>query len=169
MASTYEPIATTVLNGSASNLTISNIPSTYTDLRIVFSGKSVSLNAFYLRFNNDTSSNYSYVYFYSSGTGLSASYGGNETAILMDAVLANKTDQFFTYELDVLNYTGSANKNILHKYSASYNTTGGGAVTRYVNGWRNSSAISSITITRANGDSNIAAGSRLTVWGILKA
>jgi hypothetical protein len=169
MPNTYEPIATTVLTGTASNLTISNIPSTYTDLRIVFSGLVTTSNAFYLRFNGDTNANYSYTYFYSYGAGVGTSTSGNGSEILMDAVLGQKTDQFFTYELDILNYTSSANKNILHKFSASYNTSSGGAVTRYVNGWRNSSAVSSIVITRANGTSTIATGSRLTVWGILKA
>ena len=40
MASTYEPIATTVISGSPTSYTFSLIPQTFTDLVLIFNGKS---------------------------------------------------------------------------------------------------------------------------------
>ena len=58
--STYTPIATTTASGSASSVTFSSIPSTYTDLVIVADilGAASTADAV-LRFNSDTTSNYS--------------------------------------------------------------------------------------------------------------
>ena len=39
---TYTPIATTTLSSSQNDITFSSIPSTYTDLVIVFNGKSTN-------------------------------------------------------------------------------------------------------------------------------
>lgn len=57
---TFDPIYTGTLNSNTSFITIGNIPQTYTDLLITFSGYSnvTGDDIVMMYFNNDTSSNY---------------------------------------------------------------------------------------------------------------
>ena len=82
MATTYEAIQTTTLGSAAADITFSSIPATYTDLVLVYIGATVSNNInYYLRFNGDTGTNYSYTYL--SGTGSAVGSGrGSTTAFL---------------------------------------------------------------------------------------
>jgi hypothetical protein len=59
MPATYTPISTTTISGSStSTVTISNIPSTFTDLVVVFGNfQGTSSYSFSLRFNGDTGNN----------------------------------------------------------------------------------------------------------------
>jgi hypothetical protein len=68
---TYESIATQTLGSSSGSITFSSIPSTYTDLVIVFSGTTAALVAVDIQFNGDTSTNYSRTII--SGNGSTAS------------------------------------------------------------------------------------------------
>jgi len=55
---TYEQIATT--NGNGTNtVTLSSIPQTYTDLRLIIVGKTTVVGSISLRFNSDANNNYS--------------------------------------------------------------------------------------------------------------
>lgn len=167
MPATYEPIGSITLSSPATSMTVSSIPATYTDLKIVWSLKyQTTTQATYIRFNGDTGSNYSYTYSYSYGAGLGTSTSGNETSMLVDHNAGFSTAQFVTYEMDIFSYTSSANKMILDKMSSDNN--GSGAVSRSVRCWRNSAAINSINLFRGDGN-NYATGSSMTVWGILKA
>jgi hypothetical protein len=56
MAITYEPIATTTSSGGG-NISFTSIPATYTDLFLSFVGDTGGIT--YLRYNNDSGSNYS--------------------------------------------------------------------------------------------------------------
>jgi hypothetical protein len=77
MPTTYEPIQTTAFTSATASYTFSSIPSTYTDLVIVFVGQQNStfsgrnLN---IQFNGDTGSNYGSVQILSTGDG--AAYTG---------------------------------------------------------------------------------------------
>ena len=167
MPLTYEPIASTTLASPATGITISSIPGTYTDLKVVCSFLyATSSSATLIRFNGDTASNYSYTYLYSPGGSLGTSTSGNETRILVDHNAGFGTSQFVTYEMDIFSYTSSANKMLLDKMSSDNN--GSGAVSRSSRCWRNSAAITSINFFRNDGG-NYATGTSMTIWGILKA
>jgi hypothetical protein len=167
MPLTYEPIASTTLSSNAAGITISSIPATYTDLRIVMSLKyATSSSATLIRFNGDTASNYSYTYVYTDGSTRGSSTSGNETRILVDHNSGFGTTQFVTYEMDIFSYTSSANKMLIDKMSSDNNSSG--AVSRSSRCWRNSAAINSINLFRADGG-NYATGTSMTIWGILKA
>jgi hypothetical protein len=167
MAVTYEPIGSITLSSPATSMTVSSIPNTYTDLRIVWSLKyDTTSNATRIRFNGDTGSNYSYTYLYTNGSTLGTSTSGNETSILVDHNSGFGTSQFVTYEMDIFSYASSANKMLMDKMSSDAN--GAGAVSRSARCWRNSAAINSIVLYRNDGN-NYSTGSSMTVWGILKA
>ena len=57
---TYDPIASITLGAAASSVTFSNIPSTYTDLVIIFSGAiTTGFDSINIKFNSDGGTNYS--------------------------------------------------------------------------------------------------------------
>lgn len=155
MPMTYEPINTTTLSTSAASITFNSVPSTYTDLIMVFNG--VADNNVSLRFNSDSGSNYSSRRV--QGNGSSAS----------SAQFTSITSMYGSYDpgqsvsiWQIMNYSNSAiNKTALNR--------GGGAGTNveaYVGLWRNTASITSITVI-VNG--NFSTGSTFTLYGIKAA
>lgn len=166
MPATYEPIATTTLGSAAASITFSSIPATYTDLRIVWVFKAVSAgsNAGY-RFNSDTGNNYSYTGL--TGTGVTAvsqsSNTNNQCYIQPNSTAATSQSQMF--QTDLFSYAGSTFKTLLTAYSGDLN--GSGDVSRVVNLWRSTSAVTSITLLFDTG--TMAAGTTATLYGIKNA
>ena len=65
---TYDQIFTTTLTTAVASVTISSIPSAYTDLVMVFNGSASATDSLYTRFNGDTATNYSSTVLYGNGT-----------------------------------------------------------------------------------------------------
>lgn len=161
MPATYEPIATTTLGSTQPTIIFSSIPSTYTDLKLVFVGSSVAGNGPTIRLNGVTSNLYSYTYMYAS-----ASVGNNDTSSIATYNSTGwSTSSPGLVIIDLFNYTGSPDKTIL--VSTSIDKNGSGEVGRTVGLFRSSSAISSITLFLGSG--NFPAGSTATLYGIKKA
>ena len=59
MAATYTPIASITLGAATSSVTFSSIPQTYTDLIVIFNGRTDGDENTNLQFNSDTTNNYS--------------------------------------------------------------------------------------------------------------
>jgi hypothetical protein len=156
--STYTPIATTTLGSSSSTVTFSSIPSTYTDLVIVFDGANTSgLNKF-IQFNNDTSALYSSTAL--SGDGSSASSGRFSVAYI--DVLSAGTNRS-NILLQVQNYS---NTTTFKTYLSRPNTAAVGTEA-IVGLYRSTSAINRIDFkVTANA---YAAGSTFTLYGIAAA
>lgn len=168
MPATYEPIASTTLGSPATSITLSSIPATYSDLRLVAWVKfSSTANTALVRFNSDSGNNYGYQYLYSGGSSIGASRSNPESRIQVDATNGFITTDFGMWEMDIFDYTSSNNKVMIDKLTQDYNTTGG-AVTRYARSWRNSAAISSLNMFRQDGG-DFATGTIITLWGILRA
>jgi hypothetical protein len=166
MASTYEPIATSTLGSAAGSITFSSIPATYTDLRIVwvFQAVSAGSNAG-IRLNSDTGNNYSYIGLTGTGgTAVSQSSTSNNQCYLQPNSAA-ATSQLQMFQTDVFSYAGSTNKTLLTAYSGDLN--GSGDVSRVVNLWRNTAAITSVTLLFDAG--NMTAGTIATLYGIKNA
>jgi len=70
MARTYEKIVSTTLGSAAADVTFNSINSTYTDLVLVSSILGVTSQSYSprVRFNSDTTSNYSVTYMYGTGS-----------------------------------------------------------------------------------------------------
>lgn len=170
MPVTYEPIATVTLGSEASSIVFSSIPATYTDLRLVMVGvkPSATNSAPRVQFNTDTgaSTNYSYTRLDGEGTTASSTTVANHAGIpliFFDA-LVTTTPKLGT--LEIFNYRGSTNKTCLNVESSDRN--GSGRVVVAVGMWRNTAAITTITIND-NSSRNFGVGTTATLYGILKA
>ena len=163
MPATYEKIATTTLGSNTADITFSSIPSTYTDLRVVLVGTSVSAVSCTLRFNSDSSALYSNTTLRGNGTSASSGNSTGGTGISINAAGFSTTIPSFI-SVDVFSYAGSTNKTCLITCSSDYN--GSGETESRVGLYRSTTAISTITI---NNSSNFKTGTTATLYGILKA
>lgn len=165
MPATYEPIATTTLGSAASSITFNSIPNTYTDLRLVlFSTYSTGSSFIKLQFNSDTGTNYSRTNLQGDGASATSNRQSSVAQINMGFLPAS-SGQTTLQTIDVFSYAGSSNKTCLIESSEDNN--GSGTVRRIVGLWRNTAAITSITLT---GDStNFGTGTTATLYGILAA
>jgi hypothetical protein len=167
MPSTYEPIAT--VNTSASSYTFSSISGAYTDLILVGSARSDKTTAnsdtISFRVNGDTGTNYSNTNI--TGTGSVANSNRRSTdAQWFFGEIASDGDTagiFSPFIVQFQNYANtSTNKTVLARIN---NTTI--HVRASVGLWRNTAAITSITVYPAGG--NFVSGSTLTLYGIKAA
>jgi hypothetical protein len=165
MPATYEKIASTTLGSASATFTLGSIPSTYTDLRLVIVGKGNGGEIYPEGYFNGSVSNISNTYL--TGTGSTATSGRNTGYFILSSnVYPNNT--FFTFiTMDIFSYAGSTFKTCLTTISTDKNGTGGttSAVTLY----RNTSAITSITISDGGSGFGWAVGTTATLYGILRA
>ena len=168
MANTYVLISSNTLSSSAASVTFSSIPSTYTDLVLKVSVRSDRANTqddVRITFNS-TTTNYSYTYLRGSG---SAAISGSSTTDPwewfgnMDA--ANATSNTFANgELYIPSYLASQNKPTSAIMAMEDNVSSPVYLTANANLWRNTAAITSITL--ALGFGNFVSGSSFYLYGI---
>ena len=165
---TYEPIATTTVSSTTTGVTLSSIPSTYTDLLIVTNIITTAADrSVYLRVNGDTGSNYSYTSIYGEGTAAASGRSTSQTrSKILGEFYGTSTTVPCNIRTSILSYAGSTNKTFLS--SASGDKNGTGEVGRFVGLWRSTSAINSITID-TGGANDIASGTTITLYGIKAA
>lgn len=159
---TYTPIASTTLTNSASSITFSNISANYTDLKIVCTLQNINSNSPYLRFNGDSSTNYSQTYLEGNGSTVVSARGVNQNFGYINFNSDPGNNGIII--VDILNYSSTTKfKSYLSNVSNASN-----AVDVVVGLWRSTSAINTILIASSNGGS-YAAGSKATLYGILAA
>jgi hypothetical protein len=160
---TYVPLATQTLGSAASSITLSSIPSGYTDLRISFPHSISSTSGYsgYLQFNGDTGNNYSWTVILGNGSGTSSSSPTGQGYIQIDGMGISNSNQPLLTSVDIFSYTGSTYKSVLINVSGDNNGTG--YVQTSVGLWRSTSSITSIKLYTGN---TFAAGSTATLWGI---
>jgi hypothetical protein len=163
MATTYEPISTQTISGSAtSTLTFTSIPATFTDLILASSGSNSTLTDIKIRFNSDTGSNYSETIFLGSGSNAIAARGSNTTGLNH-----NYTNTSIAAAIShIMNYSNSTTyKSTMTRWNSP--TSSDPYTAAYVGQWRNTSAITSLTVFVGAG--NFAAGSLFSLYGIKAA
>ena len=158
MAITYEPIATQTLGSAAATVTFSSIPSTYTDLVLVYAGTLSADGGFALRFNSDTGGNYSNTALFGDGSTAGSNTNINDTSMGLGY---GGTAQNVT-TMQIQNYSNSTT----YKTALSRNN-GGGYVSARVGLWRNTAAITTVAVLTYSG--NFATGSTFTLYGIKAA
>ena len=162
MASTYEKIATTTLGSAAASYTFSSISGSYTDLVLVVNaGASSPSYDFAMRFNSDSGSNYSVTRLIGNGSTASSSRTSNNTFINTRAIPADITG---TYIVQIQNYSNTTT----YKTALIRANNPASATEAVVGLWRNTAAITSITIS-PEFLVNLLAGSTLTLYGIKAA
>jgi hypothetical protein len=161
MPRTYEPIASQTLSSTASSVTFSNIPGTYTDLVVVlaFIDSARFVN---IRFNSDSSSNYSRTALRGNGSTASSFRGSSLTELYGEAYAVG--DPFGNCVVQVMSY---ANTNVFKTVliadaNASQN------VQRTVGLWRSTSAIDTVAII-GSGANTLQSGTVLSLYGIKAA
>ena len=170
MAVTYKLIQTTTVSavGGAASFEFLSIPQSYTDLRIVYSGRSATAavgDDVYIRFNG-LSTNLSSLYFYGNGASVSSSnYGA--TAYVGYIPAASATGSVFgNGSIYIPNYTAATNKSLS---CDSVTENNGTTAWQFFNAafWNSTSAITQINIYSANG--NFVQHSSASLYGISKS
>jgi hypothetical protein len=161
--STEVAIATTTLGSAASSIVFTSIPATYTDLRIVFVGTATSATGLRAQFNSDTGTNYSRTSLLGDGSAVYSQRGTN-IAFISLGINDNLSTTIPTLRtMDIFSYAGSTNKTVFTNESTDSN--GGGAATIAVQMWRNTGAITSVSLNVSG--TTMAAGTTATLYGIL--
>jgi hypothetical protein len=162
--STYTPIATyTVSGGSTTSTTFSSIPSTYTDLVLVFSGgfSATQINA--IQLNGITSTVWGQTSLSGNGTTASSSRETSQDYLYVSNS-TNLGTEVGTSIIQFMNYANTTtNKTVLYRANSSSALVQAG-----VGCWRQTAAINSIYIT-VGGGKFWTSGSTFTLYGIAAA
>ena len=164
--STYTPIATTTLGSAAASYTFSSIPSTYTDLVCVIAAAGSIGTDIAINYNGDTGTNYSETILYGTGSAAGSVRETNTTRPLLDYYggLSTTLGNQVTI-VNIMNYSNTTT----YKTALSRSNQAGSGVDAGVVLWRNTAAITSVTIKTTAGGANLAIGSVLTLYGIQAA
>lgn len=160
--STYEPISTYTVSSTDTTITFNSIPATYTDLRLIASEKYTTGTNCFIRFNNDSGSNYSRIVCYGGttyGGSLTSSKNFNQTESYIH--VANGTSSIPKYTtIDIFNYLATSSYKPFMMVEGSPDDYWSRAICLY----RGSSAISRIDLIVNTG--SWSAGSIFTLYGI---
>lgn len=156
----------TVGAGGATWIDFDSIPSTYTDLKLVLSGRFDNTNNYLsIKVNGDTGL-YSYVSIELTGNGSSAGAGGWGTAPYWG--FGNKSsytsNTFGCTEIYFTNYAGSTQKSAAIDSVTENNTTGANMLIS-AGRWQSTSAITSISV-RPDAPSNWVQNTTAYLYGI---
>jgi len=175
----YDSIATVTLSTSASTISFTSIPSTYTHLQLRGSIQSnrggYNIDNATVRLNSDSGNNYSRHNVDASastttapeayGTG-GASFGGP-----IPVVTGVATNVFNGFVLDVLDYANTSKYKTM-RILAGYDVNGtggtgsfGGTVGLYSGAWQNTNAVTAITFAPVDG-TNFTQYSTIALYGI---
>jgi hypothetical protein len=167
---TYTPLARTTLSSAAATVVFSNISGVYTDLVLVINGGTLSQgDNVWLRFNSDSGSNYSVTELRGNGSSASSARASNQTVAYLQYNIGGGTDLGQNYIANIMNYSNTTtNKTVISRANQPNGSTSYPGVGAYVNLWRNTAAITSITIGRT-GSGDLALGSTFTLYGIAAA
>lgn len=171
MATTYTLISSNVLTGSAASVTFSSIPSTYTDLVLRVSARSTAADyrsQMRSTFNGSSATNYSdtilYAFFGAASAGSIRSSGATFAAGDYTVGSTATTNTFSNGEIYIPSYLISQNKPISVSIATENNNATDIAMAATANLWRDTTAISSMTLVLDSGsfDTN----SSFSLYGI---
>ena len=173
MPDTYTLLEKVVVGAAtASSVSFTSIPQTYTDLCVVMStrhGRAVNSSSLRLRINSDTGANYSNLMLQGDGTNITNIKNSGSTSIIYfygDGSTAT-ANTFSNVQLYFANYSGSNYKSISIDSTAENN--GGLAPVNINSGlWSSTSAITSLTFDEPNGPSNFLQHSTFYLYGVAK-
>jgi hypothetical protein len=161
----------TVGSGGAASIAFSNIPQTYTDLKIVVSARgtdATALDTLSVRFNGATT-NYSYRQLYGgAGSGSIVVGSANGATLLYGGVIpsTNATaSTFSSQEIYVPNYTSNLNKSVSIDSASENNASTNWQLDLFAALWSNTAAITSVSVLTQSGQ-NFAQHTTATLYGI---
>jgi hypothetical protein len=107
MAITFDLISTTTLTGN-SDLLISSIPQTYTDLKLIIAADCSAQQEYFMRLNNNAGSYYSQI-MTTNGSSLGGAFVSNESSLGVGAGDPNATSRGASH-VDLFNYSSTTQK-----------------------------------------------------------
>jgi hypothetical protein len=156
---TYEPIAAYTVATTSASYTFSSIPGTYTDLYLIITGSTTTAGQdIQIQFNGDTGTNYSRTYILGNGSAASSGRNATQNAFVPGGAYLNTVSR-----LNVMNYSNATTfKTVIARHDSwdSYTVANVGL-------WRNTAAITSLTISTQTFNMNV--GSTFTLYGIKAA
>jgi hypothetical protein len=140
----------TVPSSGTNSITFSNIPQTYSHLRIVGAmrdSRAARLSPNFVRFNGDTGSNYSYHENYADSGGYAGGGSGSGTniAVYRAAGSSAPSNMMGIYIIDIYDYTNT------NKFKTLFGRGGldsqsEGVIQQFSGTWKNTNAITSVTL-----------------------
>ena len=168
MAVTYEMIQATTLVSSQASVTFNAIPSTYTDLVLVGSAKSLlsGTDSIGIAVNGIGSPIYSRTYLEANGTSVTSGRQTSQIRIVSDYIMGTSgTSDFGVYIWNFMDYANTATKKTVLFRGSNTQVSGGWNSSAMVYLVDTTAAITSLNIGTMNGP-NLAAGSTFTIYGI---
>ena len=167
--STYTPLYSQTLASSAATVTFSNIPTTYTDLRVVVSSRVTGAQNsgamdVYAYYNGDQGTNYSMTQLSGNGSAATSNRSSNSTYAYV-GISSNSSDNGYPVStFDIMNYASTASfKATITRINSASNQVAARAIL-----WRSTSPVTSITLYPELSLS-FASGSTFTLYGIKAA
>ena len=162
MTATYDSIATTTLTTGTTQVDFNTINQNFTDLVLVIVGNvaSDSLNPT-MRFNGDSGTNYSSTWVAGSGSTASSSRLTSANVTYLGAL----GSAISTITVHFMNYANTTtNKTALVRNSSTTGSSGQ-SVSAWVDLWRSTAAITSISLISSGGN-QWQSGTTFTLYGI---
>ena len=171
MATTYQMIQTTTLGTSQASVTFSAIPSTYTDLVLVGSAKSLlsGTDSIGIAVNGNGSAIYSRTYLQANGTAVTSGRQTAQIRIVSDYIMGTSgTADFGVYTWNFMNYSNTTTyKTMLVRYNSASAAAGTAVLL-----WRSTSAITTFSFninSFGSSTGDFITGSTFTLYGIKAA
>ena len=161
---TYVALDKVTVGSAAASITLnmgSSLSQAYSDLVLVIDGTVGSNSGVQLRFNGDTGSNYSFTRVTGDGSSASSDRSSNATFMELGYYVSSTRNKNI---LNIMNYSSTATfKTVLNRANAQTANIGAQA---YVEMWRSTAAITSITISASG---NFSTGTTFSLYGITAA
>lgn len=169
----FDSIATvTVGSGGSSSITFSSIPSTYKHLQIraiIKDNRSaITADNNFLRFNNDSGSNYDGHLLYGNGSSASADAFGTDTAMVYATVPGASigANIFGVAVVDILDYANTNKYKVIRSLNG-FDSNGDGTIRLTSGLWMNTAAINRIDLlTNIGATSTIQQYSHFALYGV---
>ena len=159
MTATYEKIATTTLGSTEATVTFSSISSAYTDLVVIFVGNLNAAATCFLRYNNDSGSNYAQQDVVGDGTAVTGQKRTSVTGFRLYDVAAS-SNPINNLIFNINNYSNTTT----YKTTLLRGSDSGGEIGMGVSLWRSTAAINRLDFVNTAG--TWSAGSTFTIYGI---
>jgi hypothetical protein len=160
---TYIALDSVTVTTATPSITLTGISGAYTDLVLVIGNlTNSSASSLYMRLNGDTGTNYSSTLVNGNGTStVSQRTTSTANGLFIGAAISGlPSSSPATVIVNLMSYANTTtNKTVINRYSAA-----SGDVEAAVGLWRNTSAITSITVRNTGG--NISVGSTFSLYAI---
>jgi hypothetical protein len=161
VAGTYELISTTILGGTASSVTFSNLgdySSTYKHLQLRVAGNNTTSGAWRFRLNGDTGNNYSYHLLFGNGSSVASVNGTSESSGYFGFATANANVSAASV-MDILDFASTTKNKTTRTLNGDVNFN----VILASSAWYSTDAVTSLTLLA---NVNFVTGSRFSLYGI---